>query len=144
MKNVITSIAFLGLLLLMSCGDSASLANEAPESRTCESTNALVGQTRALRVSSLYGISGNITIVSDCEIEITDFFYNGAGPNVSLYGGNNGNFAAGINMSEILNGRQWAGETLNLFLPEGTSFDDINSFSVWCFEFDVDFSSASF
>ena len=47
-------------------------------------------------------------------------------------------------MSDILNGRSWEGETLNLFLPEGFTFDDINSFSVWCFEFDVDFSSASF
>ena len=95
-------------------------------------------------VSSLYGISGDVTIVSDCEIRISNFFYNGAGPNVSFYGGINGDFRGGINMSERLNGRSWQGETLNLFLPEGFSFEEINSFSVWCFEFDVDFSSASF
>lgn len=128
----------------MSCGDGATFANDPAGPRDCESTNSLVGQTRPLSVSSIYGTSGNITIVSDCEIEITDFFYNGTGPNVSLYGANNGNFAAGVNMSEILNGREWNGETLNLYLPEGTSFDDINSFSVWCFEFEVNFSSAFF
>jgi len=50
----------------------------------------------------------------------------------------------GINMSEVLNGTSFQNETLNLFLPEGNTFDDINSFSVWCFEFDVDFSSARF
>ncbi len=144
MKNTIASIAFLGFLILMGCSDPVSFANDVPESRDCESTNDLVGQTRPLRVSSLYGIRGNVTIVSDCEIEITDFFYNGAGPNVSLYGANNGNFRSGVNMSEVLNGRSWNGETLNLFLPEGASFDDINSFSVWCFEFDVDFSSTFF
>lgn len=144
MKNIIISFTFLSLLLLMNCGEGATFANDTPEARECESTHPLVGQSRALRVSSLYGISGNVRIVSDCEIEITDFFYNGAGPNVSLYGANNSNFRAGINMSEILNGRNWQGETLNLFLPEGNTFDDINSFSVWCFEFDVDFSSTSF
>jgi len=146
MRAIIKSFTLLSFVLLMGCSgeDSISFANPAPEERSCESTNSLVGQTRALRVSSLYGISGDITIVSDCEIEISNFFYNGLGPNVSFYGGANGDFRGGINMSEILNGRAWQGETLNLFLPEGSSFDEINSFSVWCFEFDVDFSSASF
>ena len=123
---------------------SISFANPVPEGRSCPSTNSLVGETRALQVSPLYGISGDVTIVSDCEIEISNFFYNGLGPNVSFYGATNGNFRAGINMSEELNGRVWQGETLNLFLTEDTSFDEINSFSVWCFEFDVNFSSASF
>jgi hypothetical protein len=144
MKNILTIIAFLGLLSLIGCAEGASLANDNPVARECDATHSLIGQTRALSVSSLYGISGNITIVSDCEIEISDFFYNGSGPNVSLYGANNGDFSAGVNMSEILNGRTWEGETLNLFLPEGTTLDDINSFSVWCFEFDVNFSSAFF
>ena len=144
MKNILTIIAFLSILSLVGCSEGASLANEAPAPRECEATHSLIGQTRALSVSSLYGISGNITIVSDCEIEISNFFYNGSGPNVSLYGANNGDFSAGVNMSEVLSGRTWEGETLNLFLPEGTTFDDINSFSVWCFEFDVNFSSSFF
>ncbi len=124
--------------------DEVSLANAAPESRGCGSTNALVGQSRELRVSGIYGISGTVTILSDCEIEFSNFFYNGAGPNVSIYGGNNGNFEAGLNLSQPINGRRFTGETFTVFLPEGTSLDNINSFSVWCFEFDIDFSSASF
>jgi len=95
-------------------------------------------------LSELYGISGVVTIVSDCQIEISDFFYNGLGPNISVYGAVDGDFRSGVNMSVPLNGRTFEGETLNLFLPEGSSFDEINSFSIWCFEFDVDFSSASF
>ncbi len=144
MKNILTIIVFLGLLSLVGCSENTSPANDAPAARECASTNAFIGQTRPLSVSSLYGISGDVTILSDCEIEISNFFYNGSGPNVSFYGANNGNFSAGVNMSEILNGRSWEGETLNLFLPEGNTFDDINSFSVWCFEFDVNFSSAFF
>ena len=148
MKNDIKVFAFLSLVLVLLAGctdvESIAFANPVPEDRSCASTNSLVGETRGLRVSSLYGISGDVTSVSDCEIEISNFFYNGLGPNVSFYGATNGDFRAGINMSEVLNGRVWQGETLNLFLPEGSSFDEINSFSVWCFEFDVDFSSTTF
>jgi len=144
MNNLIKIFSFSILLFLVSCEEPVTFANPAPEARDCSSTNSLVGQTQPLRVSSLYGISGDVTIVSDCEIQISNFFYNGSGPNVSFYGGENGNYRSGVNMSERLNGRAWEGETLNLFLPEGTSFDEINSFSVWCFEFDVDFSSVSF
>jgi len=147
MKNSILSFVFLGLILLVGCAEEiepVTFANPTPEARSCPSTNSLVGETRPLRVSNLYGISGDVTIISDCEIEISNFFYNGRGPNVSFYGGADGNFRGGINMSEVLNGRVWQGETLNLFLPENFSFDQINTFSVWCFEFDIDFSSASF
>ena len=149
MRNIAKSIALLSTVLLIGltgCAESEpfAFANPTPDARSCSSTNSLVGQTRALRVSNLYGISGDVTIVSDCEIEVSNFFYNGAGPNVSFYGASGGDFRGGINMSEVLNGRVWQGETLNLFLPEGSSFDEINSFSVWCFEFDVDFSSTSF
>jgi len=119
-------------------------ANPASGPRDCESTSSLIGQSRELRVSTLYGISGVVTIVSDCEIEISNFFYNGLGPNISVYAGVNGNFRAGVNMSEPINGRRFEGETLNLFLPQGASFTEFNSISIWCFEFDVDFSSASF
>jgi len=147
MKNVIKSFVFLNLILLMSCGkddESVAFANPVPGARSCLSTNALVGETRALRVSNAYGIRGDVTIVSDCEIQISNFFYNGQGPNVSFYGAVDGDYRGGINMSEVLSGRVWENETLNLFLPEGSSFNEINSFSVWCFEFDVNFSSTSF
>jgi len=120
MRNIFLNLAFLGLLTLASC--TPEFANPVPLERVCESTNSLVGETRSLRVSSLYGISGDVTIISDCELQITNFFYNGAGPNVSFYGASNGDFRRGVNMSEVLNGRSWQGETLNLFLPEGSSF----------------------
>ena len=147
MIKSIMSIAVIGMVFLVGCSDGpggVTFANPTPSARECPATNAFVGQTMPLRVSNLYGISGNVTIVSDCEIQITDFFYNGLGPNVSFYGAVDGDYRGGVNMSEILNGRTWNGETLNLFVPEGTNIGDINSFSVWCFEFDVDFSSTLF
>lgn len=119
-------------------------ANPAPEPRDCSSTSNLVGESRELRVSNLYGISGLVTIISDCEIEISNFFYNGSGPNISVYAGIDGDFDSGVNMSVPLNGTAFENATLNLFLPEGASFEEYNSISIWCFEFDVDFSSATF
>ena len=158
MRKYVLGFALLSFVFLVSCSEEEEviqqdgavgfggvpLANARPEARSCEATNPLVGQTSALRVSSLYGISGNVTILSDCEIQLTNFNYNGRGPNVSIYGAANGDFGSGVNMSEVLNGRVWENATLNLFVPEGTSIGDINSFSVWCFQFDVDFSSAFF
>ncbi len=145
MKNLISCTLFV-LLGLLSCTTGVEQANEAAEPRECESTHTMVGRTSNFFEGNIYGISGQVTIVSDCEIEISNFFYNGAGPNVSIYAGRNGNYGrgVGINLSETINGQRFTGETLNLFLPQGVTFDDVNSFSVWCFEFDVDFSSANF
>lgn len=134
-------------MLIASCSrDSGNLeqANAVPQARECTATGPLVGQSSTLTESSTYGIRGLVTIVSDCEIEISNFFYNGSGPNVSVYAGVNGNFTNGVNMSAPLNGTRFQGETLHFFLPEGASFNDFNSISIWCFQFDINFSSASF
>lgn len=146
MKNFVKCF-LVSSILMLSCSDNESgnlIANAIPVEQDCPSTSSLVGQSRALRVSNTYGISGLVTIISDCEIEISNFTYNGRGPNVSVYAGINGDFDNGVNMSENLNGRRFNGETLKLFLPEGSSFNEFNSISIWCFEFDIDFSSASF
>lgn len=145
MKNVISAIAVVGVLVLLGCNrdNDVTFANPVPEARECTFDSDLVGASGNLRVSSLYGISGFVKVVSDCEIVVTDFNYNGLGPNVSFYAGIDGNYGegVGVNMSEILNGQQWVNDTLHLFLPEEASTEEYNSFSVWCFEFDVDFSS---
>ena len=148
MKIRFTLLVVLTFIFIGCSTDSQDAAdlleNPAPEARECEATHPLVGESRDLRVSSTYGISGTVTIISDCEIEISNFFYNGAGPNVSIYGGTNGDFRNGVNLSQPINGRSFQGETISVFLPEGFNLDEINSFSIWCFEFNIDFSSASF
>ena len=143
--NSIRKVLTLSLLCLMaSCSPKSSpLANEAPLGRACGSTHSLVGQSRNL--SSLqHGVSGILTVVSDCELKIDNFRYDGGGPNVRVYGGRNGSFSSGVNLSEQLNGRSYNGETINFFLPDGTTLDQVNSFSIWCFQFRSDFGSASF
>ncbi|WP_106144325.1 DM13 domain-containing protein [Flagellimonas meridianipacifica] len=140
-------LLIISAFILVGCDvgdDSVSLSNEVPQSQECDSTHPLVGESRELPVSTTYGVRGTVTIVSDCEIRFTNFFYNGFGPAVSVYGANNGNFDEGISLSERLNGRRFEDETLTVFLPEGRTLDEINSFSIWCFEFDIDFSSVNF
>ena len=146
MKNVLKFFAFALLLILMSCGDDEPEPMPAPidPARACLEEHPLVGQSGNLRVSSLYGISGTVVILNDCQAEIRDFFYNGLGPAVAIYGARNGDFNNGIGLTDPIQGQRFEGVTLPLNLPDDMTFDDINSFSVWCFEFDVDFSSVVF
>ncbi|WP_435624421.1 DM13 domain-containing protein [Flagellimonas sp.] len=145
MKNCSLFLMVLAFTLIgCSSEDEVALPNEVPQARDCTSTHPLVGESRRLRVSTSYGISGRVTVISDCEIQLTNFFYNGSGPAVSVYGGTNGNFEDGISLSEPIQGRRFEDETLSVFLPEGTTLDEINSISIWCFQFNIDFSSASF
>jgi hypothetical protein len=140
----VTLINIVIFLLLLGCAkNKTELANEAPLGRNCSAAHQLVGQSRSL--SSLqHGVSGVVTIVSDCEIRIDNFNYDGGGPNVRIYGAKNGNFSSGFNLTEKLNGKVYSNDTISFFIPEGKTLDDIDSFSVWCFEFNVNFGSTVF
>lgn len=144
MNNTIKFLAFALLFILMGCGDDDPMPAQIDPDRICLEEHRLVGESGNLRVSSLYGISGTVVILNDCEAEIRNFFYNGLGPAVAIYGANNGDFDNGMGLTSPIQGQQFNGVTLPLTLPEGFTFDDINSFSVWCFEFDIDFSSVIF
>lgn len=145
MKSLSTLLIALAFIFVGCSNDQDEPElNEIPIAQTCESTHSLVGESRELRVSNIYGISGTVTIISDCEIQFSNFSYNGSGPAVSIYGGLNSDFASGLSLSAPIQGRSFNGETFSVFLPEGATLDEFNSFSVWCFQFDIDFSSASF
>ena len=144
MNNSINIFALLSFLFLMSCNGLSNFEDNIPEERVCEATNSLIGQTRSFPAGNIYNITGDVTVVSDCEIEVTNFNYDGRGPNVAFYSGVNGNFRVGFPMSDRLNGTNWEDATFSVYLPEGESFEDFNSFSIWCFQFNVDFSSVDF
>lgn len=149
MKNLLSYSLFILSILFVSCSSSdvdveLDPVVEAETAEECESTHPLVGQSRAFRVSSIYGISGNVTIVSDCQIRLTNFNYNGTGPAVAIWAADDADWLNGTNISAPIQGTSFANATVDLFLPEGSTLDDFNSFSVWCFQFDIDFSSANF
>lgn len=109
----------------------------------CGSDHPLVGRTAALSTLQ-HQVSGNVTVVDNCTLEVTNFTYDGQGPRVFFYGGVDGAYGAAtaFAMGPRLNGRPYSGDTITVKLPESRSLDDFNSISVWCADFDIDFGSA--
>lgn len=110
----------------------------------CSFEHRFVGRSAELS-SKAHGVSGTLTVLDDCTLEITNFNYDGGGPSVFFYAAIDGNFS---NYTAILgpqlNGREWINETLQLVIPDGTSLDDFNSLSVWCSDFDANFGDVFF
>ena len=108
----------------------------------CTSEHPLVGVTAELSTRA-HGVSGTITVLNDCVIQVSNFNYDGGGPSVFFYAGVDQIYRTGsFPIGPRLNGRQWVDETLLLTIPEGRSLDDFNSLSVWCFDFNANFGDA--
>jgi len=108
----------------------------------CSSEHPFVGRTARL-TNRAHGVSGTITVLNDCAIEVTNFNYDGGGPAVYFYAGVDLEFRTGaFPIGPKLNGRRWVDETVLLTIPEGRSLDDFNSLSVWCFDFNANFGDA--
>jgi len=112
-------------------------------SDNCTSVHPLVGQVAELSTLA-HGVSGTITVLNDCVLEVTNFNYDGGGPAVYFYAGNDKNYRTdAFPIGPRLNGQQWVNDTVRLPIPEGKSLDDFNSLSVWCFDFNANFGDAS-
>ena len=146
MKRIKTKILIWMLLSLSisACGPERSeVANETPSVRGCAADSPQIGKS-AFFSSLQHGVSGRATIVSNCEIEVDQFNYDGGGIDVRVYGAIDGNFIDGISLSNDLTGPSHNNETFNIFLPADTDFDTINSLSIWCVDFRVNFGSLQF
>lgn len=109
----------------------------------CTSDHPLVGQVAELSTLA-HGVSGTITVLNDCVLEVTDFNYDGGGPAVYFYAGIDKNYRTdAFPIGPRLNNQQWVNDTLRLSIPEGKSLDDFNSLSVWCFDFNANFGDAA-
>ena len=110
----------------------------------CGSDHPLVGEERLFSTLA-HGVSGKATILSNCEIRIENFNFDGGGAgNVAIWGAKDSNFLLGYTVSDNLFGQDFVNEDFNVFLPENMSFDDINSLSVWCIPFNANFGSVQF
>lgn len=112
-----------------------------------DSTHPLVGRSTEFAVSSIYGISGTLTVLDNRTLQVTNFNYTGAGPSVFFYTGRDGNYDPGRGGQLVgprLNGTRWENDTITLDLPDGTTLDDLDGVSVWCDLFFINFSDAVF
>jgi len=105
----------------------------------CTSEHPSVGLTGELSTIA-HGVSGSLTVLDDCTIEVRNFNYDGGGPSVYFYAALDGNYSSpSAILGPRLDGQQWVNDTLRLSLPDGVSLDDFNSLSVWCRDFHANF-----
>ena len=110
----------------------------------CTSDHPFVGRTVELSTRA-HSVSGTVTVLNDCEIEVTNFNYDGGGPSVYFYAAQDRDYAGeSFIIGQQLNGQQWANDRLRLPIPEGMTLDDFNSLSVWCIDFRANFGDAFF
>ncbi len=145
-------ISILFISSLSACSDSMdeSTSMTIPEQmmepeiveqlRDCPSTHANVGHTGELSTLS-HSVSGTVTIVNDCTIEITNFNFDGGGIIVEVYAGQDEDYfpPVGFAISDNLVGSVYNNETLTVQLPSNKTLDDLNSLSIWCSDVGVSF-----
>lgn len=120
-----------------------SLEQQAVRVSECASTHPRVG-TSAAFVTLFHGVSGTLHVLDDCTLEINDFTYDGLGPSVFFYAGENRIYEGSevFYFPFLLTGIQFDNDRLRLRIPEGKTLNDFDSLSVWCFDVRVNFGDA--
>jgi mono/diheme cytochrome c family protein len=110
----------------------------------CPSTHPLVGTTAEL-TGRFHGVRGTVTVVDDCSIRVDDFFFDGNGIDVRLYGASDLTFANGFIMGEDLKNFPvgYENDTVVGTLPDDKTLDDLGAVSVWCVPVGVSFGDVS-
>jgi hypothetical protein len=141
-------VASCMVLVLVGCGSgggSTTVGNSSQITaiQTCTKTSAKVGQTAVLSTRS-HLVSGTATVLDDCTIEIKNFNYDGLGlPDVFVYGGKGGNYAAGFPIGNNLFGTRRTNETIRVTLKTG-DLDKLDGISIWCIGAGVSFGDGLF
>lgn len=97
--------------------------------------------------TGFHGVQGKVTILDATTLQVDHFTYDGTAPAVYFYlGQENQNiaFQNGLAVPPELDSHFYSNESFPLLLPPGTNLDGYNAVSVWCQDFSVNFSSATF
>lgn len=111
----------------------------------CSSTHEKIGYSGSFSTLA-HNVSGLATIIDDCTIEVTEFTYDGGGPEVFFYGAIDHQYAGqnAFALGEKLTGTVYNNGKVTLQLPQGTNLDDLTGLSVWCVDFDANFGQMKF
>lgn len=112
---------------------------------SCSSEHAKVGFSGYFTTFA-HNVSGKATIIDDCTIEISDFSYDGGGPDVFFYGAINHDYSsvAAFPIGQRLNGQTYENATITIKLPINKTMDDLTGLSVWCIDFAANFGQIEF
>jgi hypothetical protein len=91
-----------------------------------------------------HGVSGMVKVLDNCTLQITNFNYDGGGlPDVFVYGGKGGDYAAGFAIGPNLFGTPVVNGTVLLPLKDG-DLDKLDGVSIWCVRARVNFGDGLF
>lgn len=112
---------------------------------TCDNTHQKVGYSGNFETFA-HNVSGKATIIDNCTIEISQFSYDGGGPDVYLYAAKNHDY---INIDAFAIGQKLNGKIYNdakffIKLPTNKTLDDLTGLSVWCVDFEANFGQIEF
>jgi hypothetical protein len=123
-----------------------SLADlDLPYTNGCEKTHETVGYSGTFETFH-HNVSGKATIIDNCTIEISQFDYDGGGPDVYFYGAINHDYtgSSAFAIGEKIDGTVYNNATILLTLPSNKTLDDLNGLSVWCQDVNVNFGQVTF
>lgn len=111
----------------------------------CAKTHPRVGWTADLGVNTGEGqVSGFVTMVDDCTLELHDFSYDGNGIDVRVYGAKDSSFRPAVTMGPNIVGRTFSKETWRVTLPKDKTLEDFDWVGIWCVAVGADFGSGPF
>jgi hypothetical protein len=89
-------------------------------------------------------VSGFVTMIDDCTLELTNFSYNGDGIEVRVFGSKASNFRPGFTIGPDIVGKRFVKATWRVQLPAGKTLADLDWVSIWCVKARADFGSGPF
>ena len=110
----------------------------------CTTDHPRVGWIAALE-TLFHDVRGTAEIVDDCTIVIRNFYYDGEGIDVRIYGAKDGDYHSGFPMTpDLLRDGGYEDAVIVAQLPEERTLDEVDGVSVWCVDVGVDFGSDMF
>ncbi len=94
--------------------------------------------------SGSHRVSGVATIVSKAMIRVTDLRHDGSAPGLDFRIGLGSRSRLAFTVLRVTGRQAFNGDTLELPLPEGIDLNSFDTFTVWCYEFNVVIAEAAF
>jgi hypothetical protein len=153
-KHITLTALAISVIFLGACGGGGTdptpavsavpLPTAAASTALCgRSDNAKVGKIANLKTLA-HGVTGKVTVIDNCTIELSGFNYDGKGlPDVFIYGGKAANYANGFAIGPNLFGVVQTNATIRVALKEG-DLDKLDGVSIWCVRAGVSFGDGLF